>query len=117
MRLTLSGIAFGLSLAIAAPVLAHHGWSAYDTSTVLTIEAPILESRYGNPHGELVMEHEGKRWTVVLAPPSRMQNRGLPAEDVAVGKVVKVEGYPSKVHEAEMRAERITANGKTVELR
>ena len=100
-----------------AAVLAHHGWSSYDPSTVLTITAPIKESRYQNPHGELVMEDKGKRWLIILAPPSRMQNRGLPADDIAVGKTVTIVGYPSRVETAEIRAERITVAGKTIELR
>ncbi len=108
------------ALAAIAPVaaLAHHGWSSYDPNTVLTVKAPILESRYQNPHGELLMEESGKRWVVVLAPVSRMQSRGLPREALAVGQVVTVVGYPSRTTTNEMRAERITtADGKTVELR
>ena len=53
----------------------------------------------------------------MLAAPFRMQSRGLPTEDIAVGKTVRVVGDPSRVREAEMRAERISANGKSVELR
>jgi hypothetical protein len=56
-------------------------------------------------------------WTVTLAPVSRMQTRGAPAELVAVGKTVKAEGYASKVAHGEMRAERITVDGKTIEMR
>jgi hypothetical protein len=107
-----------LAAALPAAALAHHGWSSYDANTVLTVKAPILESRYQNPHGELVMEDSGKRWLVVLAPPSRMQSRGLPREALAVGKVVTVVGYPSRTTANEMRAERVTTtDGKTVELR
>jgi len=58
-----------------------------------------------------------KTWTVTLAPTTRMQSRGAPAEFVAVGKTVKAEGYVSKVEPDEMRAERITVDGKTVEMR
>jgi len=101
----------------AAPALAHHGWSSYDTSKVVTLEAPIVESHYRQPHGEIVMEQDGKRWQIVLAPPSRMQSRGLPPEDIAVGKVVKVEGYAHKTLEGELRAERVIVAGRTVELR
>jgi hypothetical protein len=101
----------------AAPTLAHHGWSTYDAETVVVLEAPIIEVRYQSPHGEIELESEGKRWLVILAPPSRMDRRGLPAEDLAIGKAVKVEGYPSRVHDGEMRAERITLDGRTIELR
>ncbi|HEX2892061.1 DUF6152 family protein [Vineibacter terrae] len=106
-----------LAVALPAAAFAHHGWSSYDANTVLTLTAPVLESRYQNPHGELVLEDQGKRWLVVLAPPSRMQSRGLPREAIAVGKAVVVVGYPSRTTQGEMRAERITVDGKTVELR
>jgi hypothetical protein len=77
----------------------------------------VLESKYEFPHGQIVLEGEGKRWTVILAPPSRMGARGLKCEDVAIGKKVKAEGYPSKVTDAEMRAERVTVEGRVIEMR
>jgi hypothetical protein len=54
---------------------------------------------------------------MTLAPVFRMQNRGLPQPMLVKGKTVKVEGYVSKVHGDEMRIERISVDGKTVELR
>ncbi len=105
------------SLLGGAPARAHHGWSAYDAATVIKVETPVQVVRYQNPHGEIEVDYEGKRWVVVLAPPSRMKARGLPPEDLTVGATVTIEAYPKKNGEAEMRAERITVNGKTVELR
>lgn len=104
-------------LLVAAPAAAHHGWSTYDATTLVKLTAPVLESSYEFPHGAIVMEVEGKRWDVVLAPPSRMTARGLPAADIAAGKSITVEGYASRVHDGEMRAERIHVDGRTVELR
>jgi hypothetical protein len=46
-----------------------------------------------------------------------MQSRGAAPEFVGVGKTVSAYGYPSTVEEDEMRAERITVEGKTVEMR
>ena len=93
-------------------------WSSYDAGTVLTIEAPILTAKYQNPHGEIEMtDSAGKRWQIVLAPPSRMESRGLPREQLTVGARATVVGYPSRTQPAEIRAERITIAGKTVELR
>jgi Family of unknown function (DUF6152) len=102
---------------VSAAALAHHGWSTYDASRTLVFDGPILSVKYENPHGEMQMEHEGGRWTVTLAPPSRLRSRGVSAEDLTVGRTVKVEGYPSRVNEREMRAERITLEGRIVELR
>lgn len=107
-----------LSLAGAATtVSAHHGWSSYDSENAIKVEVPLAEVRYRNPHAEVAVEHEGKRWQVVLAPISRMENRGLPTDALKVGKSVTIEGYPRKDGTAEIRAERITVDGKTVELR
>ncbi len=102
---------------LAGRAYAHHGWGSYDSTGVFTIEGEILVAKYENPHGEVEIMHAGKRWTCTLAPPFRMQNRGLPPEMLKPGVKAKVEGYPSRVHETEMRAERITIAGKTVELR
>ena len=112
-----AAVAAGALLLAALPAAAHHGWSSYDSSKAMTVTAPVVESHYGHPHGSLKIDVEGERWDVILAPPSRMTNRGLTPEAVAVGETVTIEGYPLRSGEKEMRAERITAGGKTVELR
>ncbi len=106
-----------LAAALAAPAAAHHGWSEYDSSQALTLTGTIKASGYEHPHGHVMLETPGKTWQVVLAPPSRMENRGLPKEALKVGNTVTVVGYPNRAKPEEMRAERITFEGKTVELR
>jgi hypothetical protein len=110
-------ILLAIAASIALPAAAHHGWSEYDSSQVLTLTGKIVESGYEHPHGHLRLETPGKTWLVVLAPPSRMENRGLPPSDLVKGSTVTVVGYPNRGKPEEMRAERITAAGKTVELR
>lgn len=102
---------------LATPVHAHHGWSEYDSTKVLTLTGVIKESGYEHPHGHVVLDASGKQWHVVLAPPSRMENRGLPPASLKPGSTVTVVAYPNRSKPDEARAERITANGKTVELR
>jgi Family of unknown function (DUF6152) len=112
------GLAALLFLVVsAAPVAAHHGWSSYDSTKELTLTGTIKESGYEHPHGHVRLAVPGKVWLVVLAPPSRMTNRGLPAAKLAVGATATVVGYPHRTSEEEMRAERITIDGATVELR
>lgn len=101
----------------AGAALAHHGWGTYDPAKVVVLEGAVLASKYEFPHGEIVLESQGKRWQVILAPPSRMTSRGMSAADIAVGKRVKAEGYPSRVVDNEMRAERVTVDGRVVEMR
>jgi hypothetical protein len=105
-----------LSGSVAA-VTAHHGWGSYDASKPVTVVGPIESSRYENPHVTITVKAPDKVWTVTLAPVSRMQTRGAPVEFVAVGKTISAYGYPSTVEKDEMRAERITVDGKTVEMR
>ena len=108
-----------ITAALSAPlaVAAHHGWSEYDTAKTLKLSGKIVESGYEHPHGHVRFEAPGKTWNVVLAPPSRMENRGLQKEWLKPGATATVEGYANRNKPEEMRAERITINGKTIELR
>lgn len=102
---------------IAAPAIAHHGWGSYDAARPVTVTGPILVSKFENPHATITVKGRDKEWTVTLAPTFRMNNRGATAEVVATGTTVTAFGYPSTVEKDEMRAERITVDGKAYELR
>ncbi len=112
-----SALAMMAALVIGAPAAAHHGWSEYDSTRPLELSGVIEESGYEHPHGHVRLKVADRVWLVVLAPPSRMDRRGLPPSDLKSGARATVMGYPSRSSPAEMRAERITVNGKTVELR
>jgi hypothetical protein len=105
------------SFAFMRTANAHHGWGSYDASKTITLTGPIKEFKYANPHCQVVVDVGGKLWECVLAPPSRMDSRGIPDGMLKVGMPVTVVGYASTAHQGEMRAERITLEGKTVELR
>src|SRR5439155_14578946 len=79
-----------LGLLAAAPVLAHHGWSGYDASQTLDLTGVIREAGYEHPHGHVRLEVPGKTWLVVLAPPSRMERRGLTQTTLQVGATATV---------------------------
>ena len=106
-----------LAAVLAGPAIAHHGWGSYDAAKPVTVNGPILTSKYENPHVTLTVRGSDKVWTVTLAPTSRMINRGALVAMVAVGKTVSAYGYPSTAEKDEMRAERITVDGKTIEMR
>ena len=89
----------------------------YDANKPVTITGPILSSKFENPHATITVRASDKVWTVTLAPTSRMSTRGATEKVVAVGQDVSAYGYPSTVEKDEMRAERITVNGKTYEMR
>jgi hypothetical protein len=101
----------------AGAASAHHGWGSYDAARVFTISAPVETLSWADPHARIMLKYEGAVWEATLAPLSRMQARGLSEEMLKPGTPVVVLGYPSTRHQHEMRAERITVAGKTVELR
>jgi hypothetical protein len=119
MKSLMVGIGVALSAALTAvtAAYAHHGWSEYDSNKGFKLTGKVMESGYEHPHGYVRLQAEGKTWIAVLAPPFRMENRGLAKTAIAPGATVTVEGYPHRSKADEMRAERITADGKTVELR
>ena len=115
-RVVLSASAMFLMVGVATATFAHHGWSGYETE-IRKVSGVIDDASYSNPHGSIRLKTPEKTWVVVLAPPSRMGNRGLTEEMLKVGSTVSVEGYQHREDVKEMRAERITVNGKSIELR
>jgi hypothetical protein len=113
-RFALSLAALGLA---GGGALAHHGWGSYDASRVLTVTSPVERLEWQNPHVHIDVRHEGGTWEAVLAPPFRMEARGLTPEMLRAGKAVTVVGYPSTRTQRELRAERISVDGRTFELR
>jgi hypothetical protein len=108
---------FLLAAFAATTASAHHGWSEYDAGKPLQLSGTIQEAGYVQPHGWIRLKSGGKTWLVVLAPPGRMESRGLAKDMLAVGASASVYGYPHRTKADEMRAERITIGGKLTELR
>jgi hypothetical protein len=102
---------------LTGAALAHHGWGSYDAAKPVTVAGPIMTSKFENPHATITVKGADKVWTITLAPTSRMTSRGATDKVVAVGQNVSAYGYPSTVEKDEMRAERITVDGKTYEMR
>ncbi len=117
MALFLRGLLLSLSLLVAYPSIAHHGWSEYEQTKLIKLSGKVTQSGYEHPHGFIKLITDGKEWIAVLAPPFRMENRGLLKTDIADGAQVTVEGYVNRSKPDEMRAERITVSNKTIELR
>lgn len=113
IRLTIAA----LFAAVPAAALAHHGWSSYDDTKILTIKAPLSAVTWGNSHGAAKIVWRKRAWDVVLAPVARIETRGLTRAMLPPRKTVTLVGYPRADGTAELRIERVIVDGKTVELR
>ena len=108
---------FLLAALTATSAAAHHGWSEYDAGRPMDLSGAIESSSYTQPHGHIRLKTAEGSWDVVLAPPSRMESRGLEKSMLAPGTHASVHGYPHRSKKDELRAERITIGEKTTELR
>jgi hypothetical protein len=104
------------ALAAPAPARGHHGWSGYSEKAE-RFTGVVRSVEYGNPHVTIRLEAKDRTWLVVLAPPSRLESRGLPREGLVEGEPATVEAYRHQRDEGELRAEWIEVRGKRVELR
>jgi hypothetical protein len=92
-------------------------WGAYDETRPQKWTGVIREANYNGPFGTIKIDAAGRLLSVVLAPPPRMDFRGLREDNLNVGSAVSVEAFPSKNIKEEVRATLITIGGRTFELR
>jgi hypothetical protein len=78
----------------------------------------ITAARYDTePYGLITLEIDRQSRTVILAPPVRMDFRGLTADMLKPGVSVTIEGFASMRSPNELRAEVITIDGQPFDLR
>ncbi len=115
VRAVLATVSIIALMSVAA--FAQRGWESYDAGRPIVVEGPILVSTFEDPQATISVKGADKIWTVTLAPVSQMIERGVKADLLAVGNKVSAYGYPSTIEMNEMRAERISVDGRTYELR
>lgn len=92
-------------------------WPAYDQTTTQKLTGVIRSATYNAPHGSMKIEVDKKMLTVILAPPARMDFRGLTEEMLKPGTTVTFDGYASKQTKDEFRAITLTIGNRSTELR
>jgi hypothetical protein len=89
--------------AIALPAAAHHSLAPYDIEQSIHFDGVVETVRLQNPHIALtltVTKGDGTRGTINFvegAPAGRIDQMGLSASDLAVGKPIKAIGAPRRV--------------------
>ncbi|MEO8096750.1 MAG: DUF6152 family protein [Acidobacteriota bacterium] len=88
-------------LCAAAAVQAHHGFTAFDKNTVVTMKGTVKEFHYVNPHSVVdfeVKDAQGKvrRWQGEMTSPSHLSPKGWTATSLEAGDEITVSGYPGK---------------------
>jgi hypothetical protein len=92
-------------------------WTAYDMTKPQKLTGVVKEANYKNIPVVAKFEVDKKELTVVLAPPVRMDFRGLTDEVLKPGVTISFEAYAHKQTKDELRATTITIGAREFDLR
>src|SRR2546428_5438005 len=119
------GILAGLGLAavMAAPVLAHHAFTAeFDPNRPLVLKGTVTKMEWVNPHAWIhldVKKPDGtvEKWMVEAGTPNTLLRRGFTKTSLLAGTEVVVDGYQSKDGSLRANGRDLTLpNGQTLFL-
>ena len=85
---------FVISLLCISSAYAHHGWR-WTSDTDVEVIGVIESATLGNPHGVLILDVEGEKWTVEVGQPWRNERAGLTDDMLSVGNDITIEGQRS----------------------
>jgi len=88
-------------LTMSAPLFAHHGQSAVDLNTKVTLKGTVTNFEWVNPHAHFsfdVKDESGKiqNWTMELTTPLMLQRIGWSRTILKPGDPVTATFYPAK---------------------
>jgi hypothetical protein len=92
----------GGSMLLSMPMLAHHGYAAYDMTTTKTLKGTITNFTMANPHSQIsfdVKDATGnvEHWAVETGSPVRgMKAGGFESDSLKPGDEVTINLHPGK---------------------
>jgi len=92
---------FGVFLLVSAPVFAHHGTAAYDTTNMVTVKGTVVDFRFINPHVQISFEVKNDKgeietWDSRLTAPNKLSRAGWDKRTLKPGDAITASGYVAK---------------------
>ena len=98
MRTIIGLVIVGLVALAAAPVIAHHAFSAeFDADRPLQLTGTVTKVEWINPHAWIHIETaEGVTWMIEGGTPNTLFRRGFTKDSLQAGTEIVVDGYQAK---------------------
>lgn len=115
-----SVVAMIAALMFSAPLWAHHGNAAFDTSKTATVKGTVVGWLWANPHCVLTFDVKDDKgnvvhWAAEATVPSDMAKHGWSRQSFSPGDEVTVTVTPAKNGTPVGRIEKVVlANGQTL---
>lgn len=101
-RQGLTQLGFVAAVICAVPASAHHSYSAFDRSRMVTVQGVVVQWEWTNPHSVLVIEvadsaHQTHQWRFEGASPLMLSRRGgLNRNSLKPGDKITVTCFPAR---------------------
>lgn len=108
-------------MAVAGPLLAHHGTAAYNTKDPVTVSGTVTDFQFLNPHSIVFFDVKGEKggvekWQGELTSPNRLVRFGWNKNSLKAGDKVTVTGSRAMSGANSVWITKVVSNGEELKL-
>ena len=112
---------FVVLVVISAPMFAHHGTAAYDTTKLTTVKGTVTDFQFNNPHVIISVETKDDKgkietWTSEANSPNVLTRHGWDRDIIKKGDQITIIGYRPKNGAKTLRLQKVVlSNGQELD--
>jgi len=112
---------FAVLLIVAAPIFAHHGTSAYETTKLTTVKGTVTDFQFNNPHVIISVETKDDKgkveiWISEANSPNVLTRHGWDRDIIKKGDQITIIGYRPKNGAKTLRLQKVVlSDGKELD--